>query len=269
MSERITMIGAGNMGRALIGGLLAGGRNPDSITATDPNRSTRETVARDLGVATTEDNGAASAAADTIVLAVKPQFIDEVLATIAPTLRPEALVVSVAAGVPIARIERALGRAQPIVRAMPNTPALCAAGATGIHASAACTTDQTKRARILFEAVGKVFEIEHESLMDAVTAISGSGPAYFFALAEALAEAGVAAGLDLQTARGLATQTAVGAGQMLAGAGADPCELRQQVTSPGGTTAAALASFEHDGFASLVDHAVKAAIHRGRELGES
>jgi len=269
MNERITMIGAGNMARALISGLLAGGRDPGCIAATDPDPVTRQAVACDFGISVTANNAAAAGAADTIVLAVKPQLIDDVLASIAATLPPETLVVSVAAGVPVARIERALSRPQPIVRAMPNTPALLGVGATGIHASPTCSSSQRERARRLFEAVGAVFEIDDEGLMDAVTAVSGSGPAYFFALAEALTEAGVTAGLDPAIARGLATQTAVGAGRMLADDAADPSALRRRVTSPGGTTAAALASFDVDGFADMVQRAVAAAVRRGRELGES
>lgn len=269
MNERIAMLGAGNMARALIGGLLAGGRDPGSITATDPEPATRTTVADEFGVATLADNAAAASQADTVVLAVKPQVIDAVLFSIAAQLPPDALVVSVAAGIPVSRIEHALGRPQAIVRAMPNTPALFAAGATGIHASAACAPSQRDRARALFETVGRVFEIDDESLMDVVTAVSGSGPAYFFALAEALAAAGTAAGLDPAIARGLAAQTAAGAGRMLAENGADPAQLRRRVTSPGGTTAAALASLETDDFADLVHRAVAAAVRRGRELGDS
>ncbi|PKL95029.1 MAG: pyrroline-5-carboxylate reductase [Gammaproteobacteria bacterium HGW-Gammaproteobacteria-8] len=269
MKEHIAMIGAGNMARALIAGLLASGRDPGCITATDPDPAARRAATQDFGIAATADNAAAVATADTIVLAVKPQVIEDVLASIAASVAPETLIVSVAAGIPIARIERALGRPQPVVRVMPNTPALLGVGATGMHASAACSADQTRRTRQLFEAVGQVFEVEDEALMDVVTAISGSGPAYFFAFAEALALAGAAAGLDPATARGLAVQTAAGAGRMLADPDTDPADLRRRVTSPGGTTAAALASFEADGLADMVGRAVAAAVDRGRELGAS
>lgn len=269
MEERIAMIGAGNMARALIGGLLAAGRDPASLSASDPDAAARAAVRREFGIEVGDDNAAAAATAETVVIAVKPQQIDAVLAGLAPALRPESLLVSVAAGVPIARIQRALGRAQPVVRAMPNTPALLGAGATGLHASPTCSTEQRRRARALFECVGCVFEVPDEGSMDAVTAVSGSGPAYFFLLAEALAQAGEAAGLAPETARGLAAQTALGAGKMLAQGSADPATLRARVTSPGGTTAAALAALEAGGFAKLIQHAVTAAIQRGRELGDS
>ena len=262
------MIGAGNMARALIGGLLDTGHPNGRLVAADPDPDTRTAIERDFGITTTGDNPEAVAGAEVVVMAVKPQVVDGVLESVAPALPRDALVISVAAGIPVARIRGILGDTAAIVRVMPNTPALRGVGATGMYASCECTTAQRDRARALFEAVGRVFEVSDEALMDAVTAVSGSGPAYFFALTEALAAAGRAAGLPDDIARGLAVQTAAGAGAMLSGADIDPSELRRRVTSPGGTTAAALDSFARDGLEAIVDRAVQAAVRRGRQLGE-
>ncbi|MGK7296443.1 MAG: pyrroline-5-carboxylate reductase [Candidatus Wenzhouxiangella sp. M2_3B_020] len=269
MEQSIAMIGAGNMARALIGGLIERGHPAGRLVATDPDESVLARLERDFGVGTRPGNAEAAADADIVVLAVKPQVIDDVARSIADALDADALVVSVAAGVPIDRLVRNLGDHRAVVRVMPNTPALRGAGATGLYAGDECTSAQRAAARELFEAVGRVFEIDDERLMDAVTAVSGSGPAYFFALTEALAEAGVGAGLDRETAEGLAAQTAAGAGTMLAAGDATAAELRERVTSPGGTTAAALTSFEQDGLATIVGNAVGAAVRRGRELGGS
>lgn len=262
----IAMIGAGNMSRAIIGGLIARGHPAERLAAADPDAETRDAVAREFGVATHAENRQAVAGAELVVLAVKPQVIDRVTESIASALRGDCVVVSVAAGVPVSRLRARLGEATAVARVMPNTPALHGAGAAGVFA-AGCSQAQQRAVRTLFEAVGKVFEIEDEALMDAVTAVSGSGPAYFFALAEALAEAGQAAGLNRETAEGLAAQTATGAGVMLGAGDAPAAELRRRVTSPGGTTAAALATLERNDFAGIVHAAVDAAVERGRELG--
>lgn len=261
------MIGAGNMARAIIGGLIARGHPAGQLAAADPDPETRDAVARDYGIATHAENAQAVVDADVVVLAVKPQVIDRVAGSIAPALSDDCVVVSVAAGIPVSRLRAVLGADRAIVRVMPNTPALHGAGATGMFAATGCTQAHQRAARDLFEAVGKVFEITEESQMDVVTAVSGSGPAYFFALAEALADAGRAAGLDRATAEGLAVQTAAGAGVMLGAGDAPAAELRRRVTSPGGTTAAALDTLSHHDFANIVRAAVDAAIERGRELG--
>jgi len=261
------MIGAGNMARAIIGGLVARGHPASRLVAADPDPDTRAAVARDYGIAAVDGNDRAVADADVVVLAVKPQVIDAVGKSIAAALSTQCVVVSVAAGTPVARLRASLGPERAVVRVMPNTPALHGAGATGMYAAPGCSQPQRDAARALFEAVGKVFEIEDESLMDVVTAVSGSGPAYFFALAEALADAGRAAGLDRATAEGLAAQTAAGAGAMLAAGDTPAGELRQRVTSPGGTTAAALDMLARRNFADSVQAAVTAAVLRGQELG--
>lgn len=273
MSEKTTdhsiaMIGAGNMSRAIIGGLISRGHAAARLVASDPDAETRSAVTEEYGIATYAENAQAVADADIVVLAVKPQVIDAVTASIAPALPDDCVVISVAAGIPIARLRAGLRENTPVVRVMPNTPALHGAGATGIYA-AGCSEPQRRAVRAVFEAVGKVFEIEDEALMDAITAVSGSGPAYFFALAEALAEAGHAAGLDRANAQGLAAQTAAGAGVMLGNDDLSAAELRRRVTSPGGTTAAALETLERHDFAGMVRAAVDAAVQRSRELGGS
>lgn len=261
------MIGAGNMARALIGGLITHGHPTERLVAADPDPDTRAAVAREFGIATVQANDQAVAQSDVVVLAVKPQVIDAVARSIAAALTAHCVVVSVAAGIPVARLRDTLGADRAIVRVMPNTPALHGVGATGLFAGPGCSEAQRGAARMPFQAVGKVFEIEDESLMDVVTAVSGSGPAYFFALAEALAEAGHAAGLDRATAEGLAAQTAAGAGAMLASGDTSAAELRRRVTSPGGTTAAALDALKREDFAGSVNAAVHAAVERGQELG--
>lgn len=266
-SHRIAMIGAGNMARALIGGLIARGHPAERLVAADPDPDTRAAVSRSYGITTFDANDQAAFDADVVVLAVKPQVIDAVARSIAASLTRDCVVVSVAAGIPVARLRATLGAERAVVRVMPNTPALHGAGATGLFAAPGCTEVQRNAARTLFKAVGKVFEIEDESLMDIVTAVSGSGPAYFFALAEALADAGCAAGLDRATAEGLAAQTAAGAGTMMATGDEPAAELRRRVTSPGGTTAAALDMLSQNDFVGIVRAAVNAAVQRGRALG--
>jgi pyrroline-5-carboxylate reductase len=265
----VAFIGAGNMARALIGGLLDSHHPADRLRAADPGAEARDRAAALGPIEVTSDNAAAAAGADVVVLAVKPQVIDDVAGRLADALDDGALVVSVAAGVPTTRLQRALGGARPVVRAMPNTPALRGLGATGLYASPGCSDAQRAGARAIFEAVGIVVEVDDEALMDVVTAVSGSGPAYFFALAEALADAGEAAGLPRDAARRLADRTAAGAGAMLADGSDDAATLRERVTSPGGTTAAALERFRADGLDALVRRAVDAAVRRGRELGSN
>jgi len=266
-APRIALIGAGNMARALIGGLVERGHPRDRLIAADPGPEARRAAAEDFRIETNDDNRVAARGAGLVVLAVKPQVLDEVTAGLAGALTEDAVVVSIVAGVPIRRITRGLAGHEAVVRVMPNTPALFGQGASGLYAAPGCSERQIRRARELFEAVGEVFAIEDEALMDVVTAVSGSGPAYFFALAEALADAGSDAGLDPDIAARLAAQTAAGAGVMLAAGQADAGELRRRVTSPGGTTAAALDSFAESGLADIVQRAVQAAIARGRELG--
>ncbi|NBB93656.1 MAG: pyrroline-5-carboxylate reductase [Gammaproteobacteria bacterium] len=265
---RITFIGGGNMGRALIGGLIAGGTRAETIHVADPSEDQRRSLADDLGVTVHDDNAEAARAADVLVVAVKPQVMDDVLASVAGAIGDGTLVISVAAGTPIDRISKGLGGHDRVVRAMPNTPALYQAGMTGLAAAAGVNETDRERASQVLEAAGEVAWVDDEALMDVVTAVSGSGPAYFFSLVEQLTAAGTRAGLPGETAAKLARQTAYGAGVMLAKSDIEAGELRKRVTSPGGTTAAAMESLSDNDFERIVDEAVQAAVGRGRELGE-
>lgn len=264
----IAFIGGGNMGRALIGGLISGGTDASNIHVADPSEEQRQELADELGVTVHDDNAEAARTADVLVVAVKPQVMDDVLASVAEAIDGDTLVISVAAGMPIVRIKKGLGGHDRIVRAMPNTPALYQAGMTGLAAAEGVNDTDRQRATQVLEAAGEVAWVDDEALMDVVTAVSGSGPAYFFSLVEQLTAAGTRAGLPEETAARLARQTAFGAGTMLAKSDVDAGELRKRVTSPGGTTAAALESLAGNEFDRIIDEAVRAAVERGRELGE-
>ena len=260
-TQRIGFLGAGAMGEALAGGLLAAGVPRERVRAADPDAARREAVSRALGIATSDDNAAVVRESDVVVLAVKPALVPRVLADLRVSLgdglaRP--LWISIAAGVSIARIESEIPGGARIVRAMPNTPALVRAAATA--ADRALTQS-------LFECVGLAWEAPEESLLDAVTGLSGSGPAYVFVFLEALADAGVRVGLPRDAAQRLATQTVLGAAQLARDTGIDPALLRDRVTSPGGTTIAGLARLEAAGFRAALEGAVEAATRRSRELG--
>jgi pyrroline-5-carboxylate reductase len=264
----IGFIGGGNMAAAIVRGLVAAGVSPRQISVTDPQPAARERIsAIAAGIATGTDNAAVAATADVLVLAVKPQVLAEVCATLAPARKPGQLVVSIAAGVRLSSLAAWLGADTPLVRAMPNQPALVGAGITALVAPPGVTAGDRARAAAVLEAAGSVVWLDDESLMDAVTAVSGSGPAYFYLLTELLAAAGRVVGLPPELAATLARQTAFGAGRTLAETGQDAAALRAAVTSPGGTTAAALAEFERSGLADIVNRAVTAARDRGVELG--
>lgn len=263
----ISFIGGGNMAQALIGGLMSNGTPAEAIRVADPSEEQRQRLARDTGVRVYADNIEAVRGASAVVLAVKPQVMDQVLASVTTGLEAASLVISVAAGVPIGRIQRGLSGHQRIVRAMPNTPALYRAGVTGLVAAPGVSEAEQSLATQLLEAAGDVVWVDDEAQMDVVTAVSGSGPAYFFALVEQLSAAGQRAGLSPETAARLARQTAYGAGMMLAKADTSAEQLRIRVTSPGGTTAAALESLAENEFSRIIDEAVQAAVRRGRELG--
>ncbi len=264
---RVAFIGGGNMARSLIGALIRGGVAASSIAVAEPDTATRDALARDFGITAHTDNADAVRGAATIVLAVKPQVLESVCAALGRAIGDaKPLIVSIAAGIRIDQIERWIGLALPVVRAMPNTPALIGAGATGLIANTRASADDRARAEALLGAAGRTAWIEREELMDAVTALSGSGPAYFFLLVEALEDAAAAQGLPRETARMLASQTCLGAGRMLAESGEAPSTLRERVTSPNGTTAATLAAFDAGGLRKLVATAVAAATERGREL---
>ncbi|MGA0839591.1 MAG: pyrroline-5-carboxylate reductase [Pseudomonadales bacterium] len=260
----IACIGAGNMAQSLLRGLLASGHPANRLRASDPVETLRDRMTA-LGVATFADNAAAIANADVIVLAVKPQVLRAVCTPLQIT--EQQLVISIAAGVPLASIERWTGSTS-IVRCMPNTPALLQAGITGLYAGARVSAADRARAAHVLGAVGRTLWVEQESALDAVTAVSGSGPAYFFHLMEAMIDGGVALGLDRATAAALTLETAYGAALMARQPGADAATLRQQVTSPGGTTQHALEVMFADDLADTMKRALAAAAERSRELAE-
>ncbi|MEZ5484227.1 MAG: pyrroline-5-carboxylate reductase [Lysobacteraceae bacterium] len=265
-SPRILFIGGGNMARSLIGGMIARGVPASRIAVVEPVSASRESLNRQFGVTTAESPETIAAGADVVVLAVKPQVMRNVCASLRPLLASKALLVSVAAGLRSDQINAWMGGERAIVRVMPNTPALLGAGAAGLYANAKVSQRQRKEAETLMESTGLVRWIEHEARMDVVTALSGSGPAYVFLLAEAMQAAAEAQGMDADTARALAAQTVLGAARMLTESGEDAAELRRRVTSPNGTTHAAIQSFEGDGFRAMVDRAINAATERGRSL---
>ena len=268
MDDRtIAFIGGGNMARALIGGLVGRGHPPGRLQVAEPVPALRQALQADFGVGTHETALAAAERADTWVLAVKPQVMRSVcesLAGLAQSRQP--LLLSIAAGITTAQLDRWLGGGQAVVRAMPNTPALLGAGATGLFANARVDDAGKAAAEALMQSCGLACWIPGEDLMDAVTAVSGSGPAYVFLLAEAMQEAARAQGLAADTARLLVLQTLLGAARMLSESGEEAATLRQRVTSPGGTTQAAIETFEAGGLRQLVDAAIAAATRRGREL---
>lgn len=257
------------MARALIAGLCAAGQPAGTLAVADISPAARAALERDFpGVFTTDDPAVAAARAGLWVFAVKPQQMETVvrsLASLAAAVRPT--LVSVAAGTRIAQLEEWIGPGIPVVRTMPNRPAFVGAGVTGLHAAAAVDAASRDAAAALMAAAGSCVWVAEERLLDAVTAVSGSGPAYFFLLIEALAAAGEKVGLPPETARQLAVDTAFGAGIMARRTGAPPAQLREEVTSKGGTTAAALAVLEDGGFRVLLEQAVMAADRRATELG--
>ncbi|WP_434673029.1 pyrroline-5-carboxylate reductase [Pseudomonas sp. R1-15] len=266
-NTRIAFIGAGNMAASLIGGLRAKGLDASMIRASDPGEETRKRVSAEHGVETFADNAQAIEGVDVIVLAVKPQAMKSVCEALRPHLKPHQLVVSIAAGITCASMNNWLG-AQPIVRCMPNTPALLRQGVSGLFATAQVSAEQRQQAEQLLSAVGLALWLDTEQQLDAVTAVSGSGPAYFFLLIEAMTAAGEKLGLSREIAVQLTLQTALGAAHMAVSSDVDAAELRRRVTSPAGTTEAAIKSFQAGGFEALVEKALGAAAHRSAEMAE-
>jgi len=266
---RIAFIGGGHMSSALVGGLRARGAAPQHIIVSDPVPAQRARLQFDFGVRVTADNAEAVRDADLVVLAVKPQQMAEAAQGIAAELaaRPRP-VVSVAAGIRLANLRHWLGDGLPLVRAMPNRPALIGAGITAAYADPGVGPGERAAVEGVLSAAGALVWLEDESQMDAVTALSGSGPAYFFLLIEALEDAGVTLGLPRATARQLAVHTALGSGRMAAEGTDPPATLREQVTSRGGTTAAALAVLEEAGLRATFGAALAAAARRSAELAD-
>ncbi|MAX56407.1 MAG: pyrroline-5-carboxylate reductase [Alcanivoracaceae bacterium] len=264
--QLIGFIGAGNMATSLAGGMVAKGIRPARIWMSDPSKDRLDEVAQLHRVHVSADNRDVLSRVDVLVLAVKPQMMQEVCENLRDLIADrQPLVISIAAGITVANLKSWLGET-PVVRSMPNTPSLVQAGATGLFAAAGVSDEQKAMAKEILGSVGLTFWFDEEKELDAVTAVSGSGPAYFFLLMESLIEAGKAQGLDAATARQMVLQTAWGAAQLAITSEVGPDALRQQVTSPGGTTAAALNVFEEAGFREQVQAAVAAARERSEEL---
>lgn len=263
----IGFIGAGNMAEALIRGLVRGGNIPgERVLASGRRRERLDKLRAAYGIATTLDNREVARGAEIVVLAVKPQILHKVLREIADQLRPGALVISIAAGVDTETIEEALGEAVRVVRAMPNVPATVGAGATAIAAGRHASEADLDTARAIFDAVGITVALD-ESHLDAVTGLSGSGPAYIFLILEALADAGVKVGLSRRDAQRLAAQTVMGSAKLLLDTDEHPGRLKDMVTSPGGTAIAGLHTLEEGGLRTTLINAVETATKRARELG--
>jgi pyrroline-5-carboxylate reductase len=264
-ARRIALLGAGKMGQAVLAGLLAAGQDPDDLVVSERVPAAAAHVSERYGVAVRAASDAV-ADADAVVVVVKPNDVFGLLDEIGPHLRAEAVVLSLAVGLTTQALAAHLPVGTPLVRVMPNTPALVGAGMSVISAAAGTSADSLAVARDVMAAVGEVREIP-ESLQDAATAVHGSGPAYFFHVVEAMVDAGVMLGLARDLSRDLAVQTIVGAGQMLAQTGESPGTLREQVTSPGGTTAAALFELDAGGVRAAFARAMRACRDRAEELG--
>ena len=268
MNQHIGFIGGGNMAQAIITGLLKSGRVASDILVSDPNPESRKAI-RALGVTAFNHHEPVMAQADFIILAVKPQMMDAVLKAIAPSLHKSQIIISIAAGITIRGIRRWLNEPNnTVVRVMPNTPALIGEGMSAL-ASDTTLDDETQIAvQRIFESCGQALWVPSEDAIDTVTAVSGSGPAYFFLMIENLINTGIRLGLSPDVAHKLVVQTAKGAAQMVEFSDVGPDVLRQRVTSPGGTTEAALAVFHEGDFADLIDRALIAARDRAGELSK-
>jgi pyrroline-5-carboxylate reductase len=269
LGKTIGFLGAGNMAEALIRGLVQGAHiAADRVWASGPREERRAELTATYGIRTTGDNRELARESQILVLSVKPQIMERVLLEVADAVQPGALVISLAAGVPTAAIERRLRGGAHVVRAMPNTPALVGAGATAIARGEHAEAGDVDLAVFVFQAVGLTVVLE-ESQLDAVTGLSGSGPAYIFLIIEALADAGVKVGLSRRTAQRLAAQTVMGSAKLLLDTDGHPGQLKDMVTSPGGTAIAGLHTLEEGGLRTTLINAVEAATLRSRELGRS
>lgn len=265
---KIAFIGAGNMAKAIIGGLLAEGFSHSQILAAGPRMETLDKVQQAFEIEVTTDNNAAAAWADVVVLAVKPQLLKEVTLALRGSLRHQPLIISLAAGITTESIDTWLGGETAIVRCMPNTPSQLRAGASGLFANSRVSDDHKSLANAILGAVGIVQWLADEPLLNAVTAVSGSGPAYFFLMMEAMIDAGVDLGLTRECATELTLQTALGAAMLAKDSEFDVAELRRRVTSPKGTTEQAILSFEQDNIRAMIARAMGACSNRALELSE-
>ena len=266
--QNIIFIGGGNMATSLIGGLLANNYPAEHIFVIDPNEEQQEKIQRTHGVSAFSELTFDCKDEDIIILAVKPQIMRNVCEQLTQKITQQPLFISIAAGIRSTDIDRWLGGSRAMIRCMPNTPSLLQLGATGLYANDQCLDAQKESAEKILNAVGITVWVDEEHQLDAVTALSGSGPAYIFLMIEAMQSAGQALGLDHQTAASLAKQTALGAAKMASSSHFEPAQLRENVTSKGGTTAAALASFADNDYNTLILNAMQAAQHRAEELAE-
>lgn len=269
MQAKICFIGAGNMAQSLIGGLIASGYEKQHILATDPNEDIQALMTEQFGIDCDSDNQQAISQADIVVLAVKPQVLKNVCLSIQDSVQAkQPLIISVAAGIQCQDIDAWLGKDLAIVRTMPNTPALIQTGATGLFANSKVSNEQQSQAEHIMRAAGITLWVTDEQQLDTVTALSGSGPAYYFLFMEAMEQAAVQMGLDEKTAHLLTMQTALGAAKMVMESRQDCATLRQKVTSPNGTTEKAILSFEADGLRQTVAKAMQQAQARAAELAK-
>ncbi len=267
IDRTIGFLGGGNMAEALIRGLVRGGHlEPQDVGASGPRPERMDELAREYGIRTTTDNLELVKQSRIVVLSVKPQIIDRVLLQVGKQLQEGTLIISVAAGVTTAHIEERVAAGIRVVRAMPNTPALVGAGATALARGAHANDEDIALARVMFDAVGISVVLE-ESQLDAVTGLSGSGPAYIFLILEAMADAGVKVGLSRRNAQLLAAQTVMGSAKLLLETNQHPGQLKDMVTSPGGTAIAGLHTLEEGGLRTTLINAVESATRRSRELG--
>lgn len=267
-TTKIGFIGGGNMAASLLNGLIASGHDPKQLWVSDISPETLANLSANLGVNTVQNNQDVIESADVVVLAVKPQVMAQVAMNAAPYLQSRHLIVSIAAGITQGSLAKWLGAETAIVRCMPNTPALVLTGATALHANANVSQDQHDLAETILRAVGIALWVDNENELDAVTAVSGSGPAYYFLLMEAMETAAKHLGMNEATARLLIQQTALGAAKIALESSESPAELRRRVTSPGGTTQQAIETFERGGFNELVERAVTAAKNRSVEMSK-
>lgn len=267
--KKISIIGTGNMGEALISGLIVSeSSKPKNIICTDVREDRLDEIRREYGVRTTSDNLQAVAESDIIVYAVKPQIIAAVLKETAEKLDMSKLIISIAAGVPLPAIETCLNKDLRLIRVMPNIAASVKEAASAIAAGEHATKEDIDLAMAIFNSIGKSIFLKENYLMDAITGLSGSGPAYIFLIVDALADAGVKMGLSRKEALFLSTQTVLGAAKLLMETQEHPGQLKDKVTSPGGTAIAGLATLEEGGLRTTLIHAVEAATNRSKELGE-
>jgi pyrroline-5-carboxylate reductase len=267
--SKIGFIGCGAMARALAGGLIDAGVASSQILASDPSSTARSQFEEAIGTKAVEDNAEVVSQADVVVLAVKPDAVSSVLGDLDPALGARPLWISIAAGVTLEKLQHALPTAARIVRTMPNTPALVGAGATAYFPAASVTEADIQLTEAILEAAGWCWRAPDEGMLDAVTGLSGSGPAYVFLILEALADAGVRQGLPRDAAQALATRTVLGAAKLALQTGTHPGQLKDQVTSPGGTTIAGLEQLEAHGVPAAIHDAVRAATERSRALRDS